>query len=88
MTKRPTLVVREVMKLFGKSPNIWTNKYKTMRSVKCYSGGKAKDARMMVVVEKALKKAGVKMISAGPSKFTHPGYGVITSFIVRLPLNA
>jgi hypothetical protein len=84
--KRPTLIVRGVMRDFGKNW-VWTNKHKTMRSVKCYSGGKEKDARLLVAVEKALKKAGYKMLGTNTMKYSDDrGYGPINSFIVRLPL--
>ena len=85
VAKRPTLIVREVMREHGRRM-IWTNKHRTMRSVKCYSGGKAKDMKLANAIEKALRKASVMMIGFNFPIFNHPGYGPIGGFIVRLPL--
>ena len=85
VAKRPTLIVREVMRKHGKTM-IWTNKYRTMRSVKCYSSNKAKDIKLASAIENALRKAGVKMIGFNYPIYNFPGYGPIGGFIVRLPL--
>jgi len=90
MTKRPTLIVREVMREFGKR-DVWTNKYKTMRAVKCYAArgraGERNDAKMREAIEKALAKVGVKIVGVNTMAYSDArGYGPHNSYIVRLPL--
>lgn len=47
--KRPTLVVRSIMRSMGHTM-IWTNKYKTMRTVKCWGRSDAMDNVLKVTL--------------------------------------
>jgi hypothetical protein len=68
------------MRKFGRT-EIWTNKYKTCRTVKCYAG--KRDAEMEKSIAKKLGAAGVKF----DIKII-PGYAIWArdSFIVTVPL--
>ena len=80
---RSTLLVRCLMTAHGKG-QIFTNKYKTCRTVKCYSYAGEKDAALIKGIKEALTAAGVQH----SVKFhdVESYYGSIKSLIVRLPL--
>jgi hypothetical protein len=84
-TKRPTLIVREVMRRFGKTW-LYTNKYKTMRTVKCYAGKPRNDIKMVEAIKRALKKVGIKPEIRQTSYFNERFYSPMESLIVQLPL--
>jgi hypothetical protein len=75
-----TKLIRAIMRKFGRT-EIWTNKYKTCRTVKCYVG--KRNAEMEKSIAKKLGAAGVKF-----SIKTIPGYAMWArdSFIVTVPL--
>ena len=77
-----TKIVRRVMKSFGKS-QVWTNKYKNCRTVKCYQS--SVDDGMLKSIYEALDRNGVGY-SVSVKKISCPeGYNS-GSLIIRLPL--
>ena len=89
VAKRPTLIVREVMRKYGKTM-IWTNKHKTMRSVKCLQSNRPanKDRKMLDEILRALKKAKVTASYNLTFYGDHYGWGPRDSIIIQLPLKA
>ena len=79
---RPTLIVRQIMQQFGKS-YIFTNKYETCRTVKCYYGG-LKDGELVAHIKDMLARHNVKC-SVKARINTGAGF-TNSSLIVRLPL--
>ena len=83
---RPTVIVRGVMRAHGKSTEmIFTNKYKTCRTVKCYVRGSATE--LIGDIRTALVKAGVSafIIRRRSNEFSYRGSFGVDSLIVRIP---
>jgi hypothetical protein len=85
---RPTQIVRSVMRAHGKPTYmIYTNKYDTCRTVKCY----VRDSGTELIgdIRTALVKAGVSSfkISRRSNDFGYRGGFGIDSLIVRIPFS-
>ena len=79
---RPTVLVRNIMKKYGKdSFLIFTNSYEKCRTVKCYGGS----PEMELTIRNELTAAGVSGYSIKRRPFTQWGGYTTTSFIVRIP---
>lgn len=78
---RPTALVRNIMKKFGKAQElIFTNSYKNCRTVKCYGSS----PEMESTIRNELTAAGVSDFVIKHRSFEWEGM-TITSFIVRIP---
>lgn len=85
---KPTTIVRSVMRTHGKPAYmIFTNKYDTCRTVKCYAGDNSGELRK--AVSEALQQAGVREFNIktipGPAMFARGRSA--RSFIVRIPFS-
>ena len=81
---RPTVLVRNIMKSYGKIHfEIFTNKYNKCRTVKCYEGS----AEMELAICKELSAAGVRDYSIKRRQHKDRIWGgyMPMSFIVRIP---
>jgi hypothetical protein len=84
---KPTTIVRNVMRTHGKPTYmIFTNKYDTCRTVKCYAGDNSGELRK--AVSEALQQAGVREFNIKTiSTPTMRGGHFARSFIVRIPFS-
>lgn len=79
---RPTVLVRNIMKNYGKDQElIFTNSYEKCRTVKCYGGS----PEMELAIRNELAAAGVSGYSIKRRPFTKWAGVTSTSFIVRIP---
>jgi len=83
---RPTTLVRNIMKSFGKNEYlIFTNSYEKCRTVKCYAYGN-RDTEMELVIRNELTAAGVSNYEIKRRRgFPASGRTAGGSFIVRIP---
>ena len=81
---RSTLIVRQIMQQHGKA-RIYTNKYDTCRTVKCYANNSGSDIAVIAAISAALNKHGIKF-SAKTISRKPQFWGPNSSIIVRLPL--
>jgi len=85
---RPTQIVRSVMRAHGKPTYmIFTNKYDTCRTVKCYVRDSATE--LIGDIRTTLVKAGVSSfkISRRSNEFSYRGSFGVDSLIVRIPFS-
>ena len=84
---KPTTIVRSVMRTHGKPAYmIFTNKYDTCRTVKCYAGDNSGELRK--AVSEALQQAGVREFNIKTiSGVGWRGTRGARSFIVRIPFS-
>ena len=81
---RPTQVVRSVMRAYGQqSYEIWTNKYKDCRTVKCYATGQV--SKMIEQIRAELIGAGVKEFTIKTYKDANSSEYLPPAVIVRIP---
>ena len=81
---RPTQIVRGVMRAHGKFPEmIFTNKYKTSRTVKCYVRPDKTHVELIGDIRTALVKAGVVDFNIKIKDAPH--WRAANSLIVSIP---
>lgn len=88
---RPTQIVRGVM-YSHKSELVYTNKYKTCRTVKCYFDPKVGAEQLKADITTALHSAGVQEFRIKTVKYTDPFHlgslkYTFYSLIVRIPFS-